>query len=456
MKLKDKVALVTGAGSGIGQATAVLFAREGAKVAVVDVREDAAKSTAEQIERAGGDALAIRADVAKAADIQAAVNQTLARWGRLDVFYANAGVPQRPTSVEEVDEATFDQIMAVNVKGVFLGAKYAAPVFKRQRSGVFLITGSTSAIRPRPGVQCYSASKGAVHTLAKSLALELAPFGARVVAIAPVATETPMLATFMGKQEVDEGGMTVIPLAADSLGVRSMATYVECGETRILIDPGASLGASRFNLPPSDEEWDALKRANDRISAYATRATVVFVSHYHEDHFRYDPAIYQDKNVWAKDPKRMVAPRQAGRAALLWKAIQGRCRLDAAEGRRLETPDAVLTASPPLSHGVDGTELGHVVALTVTDRREGTRFVHASDVQGPLSPVAAAYLIRERPNLLYLSGPPAYLESQIGSALIERGIASLLRIMEATGCRAILDHHALRAADYRDRLRRVC
>ena len=249
--------------------------------------------------------------------------------------------------------------------------------------------------------------------------------------------------------------MKVIPLAADSLGVRSMATYVECGETRILIDPGASLGASRFNLPPSDEEWDALKRANDRISAYATRATVVFVSHYHEDHFRYDPAIYQDKNVWAKDPKRMVAPRQAGRAALLWKAIQGRCRLDAAEGRRLETPDAVLTASPPLSHGPDGTDLGHVVALTVTDRREGTRFVHASDVQGPLSPVAAAYLIRERPNLLYLSGPPAYLESQIGSALIERGIASLLRIMEATGCRAILDHHALRAADYRDRLRRL-
>ncbi len=208
MKLKDKVALVTGAGSGIGQATAVLFAQEGAKVAVVDVREDAAKGTTEQIERAGGHALAIRADVAKAADIQAAVNQTLARWGRLDVFYANAGVPQRPTSVEEVDEATFDQIMAVNVKGVFLGAKYAAPVFKRQRSGVLLITGSTSAIRPRPGVQCYSASKGAVHTLAKSLALELAPFGARVVAIAPVATETPMLATFMGKQEVDEEGMT--------------------------------------------------------------------------------------------------------------------------------------------------------------------------------------------------------------------------------------------------------
>src|SRR5437762_3572143 len=245
--------------------------------------------------------------------------------------------------------------------------------------------------------------------------------------------------------------MKVIPLAADSLGVRSMATYVECGETRILIDPGASLGASRFNLPPSDEEWDALKRANDRISAYATRATVVFVSHYHEDHFRYDPAIYQDKNVWAKDPKRMVAPRQAGRAALLWKAIQGRCRLDAAEGRRLQTPDAVLTASSPLSHGPDGTDLGHVVALTVVDRREGFRFVHASDVQGPLSPVATAYLIRERPDLLYLSGPPAYLETRIGRAPIEQGIANLMRIVAATGCRVIMDHYAVRDAGYRER-----
>ncbi|HET7877008.1 MAG TPA: SDR family oxidoreductase [Methylomirabilota bacterium] len=206
MRLKDRVALVTGAGSGIGQASAMLFAQEGARVAVVDLREDAAKTTAERIERAGGQALAIRADVSKAADNQAAVQQTLARWGRLDIFYANAGVPQWPTNVGDVEEATFDQIMAVNVKGVFLGAKYALPVMKQQKRGVFLITASTSAIRPRPGVQSYSASKGAVVSMAKSLALEGAPFGVRVVAIAPVATETPMLSTFMGKKEVDEEG----------------------------------------------------------------------------------------------------------------------------------------------------------------------------------------------------------------------------------------------------------
>jgi 3-oxoacyl-[acyl-carrier protein] reductase len=200
--------VVTGAGSGIGRATAVMFAREGARVAVVDLEEATAKATAEEIERAGGQALAIRADVSKAADNEAVVGQTLARWGRLDVFFANAGVPQFPTPIEDVEEATFDRIMSVNVKGVFLGAKYALRVMKRQKSGVFLATASTSAIRPRPGVQSYSASKGAVVTLVKSLALESAPFGVRVVAIAPVATETPMLATFMGKTAVDEEGMT--------------------------------------------------------------------------------------------------------------------------------------------------------------------------------------------------------------------------------------------------------
>ena len=208
MKLMDRIAVVTGAGSGIGRATALMFAREGARVAVVDLEEATAKATAEEIERAGGQALAIRADVSKAADNEAVVGQTLARWGRLDVFFANAGVPQFPTPIEDVEEATFDRIMSVNVKGVFLGAKYALRVMKRQKSGVFLVTASTSAIRPRPGVQSYSASKGAVVTLVKSLALESAPFGVRVVAIAPVATETPMLATFMGKTAVDEEGMT--------------------------------------------------------------------------------------------------------------------------------------------------------------------------------------------------------------------------------------------------------
>jgi predicted metallo-beta-lactamase superfamily hydrolase len=249
--------------------------------------------------------------------------------------------------------------------------------------------------------------------------------------------------------------LIVTPLAAESLGVRSVATYVECGQTRVLIDPGAMLAPSRFNLQPVDEEWEALRRANDRITAYAARASVVFVSHYHEDHFRYDPALYAGRRLWAKDPKRHITGRQAQRAATLWAALVGRCEPDAAEGRRLETVDAVLQASPPLSHGPDGGGLGYVVALTVEDRREGTRFVHASDVQGPLSPVAAAYLTRLRPTLLYLSGPPAYLEATVGSDLVERGIEHLLRIIDRTECRVIFDHYALRDAAYRERFHRL-
>jgi 3-oxoacyl-[acyl-carrier protein] reductase len=208
MKLAERVAIITGAGSGIGAASGRAMAAQGARVLVADLNEATANDTAEQIRKSGGQALAIGADVTKASDNQAMVERALAVWGRVDIFFANAGVPQWPGPIETVDEAVFDRIMAVNVKGVWLGAKFALPVMKRQRRGVFLITASTAAIRPRPGGQTYAASKGAVVTMAKSLALEGAPHGVRVVAIAPVATETPMLATFMGKTSVDEEGMT--------------------------------------------------------------------------------------------------------------------------------------------------------------------------------------------------------------------------------------------------------
>jgi 3-oxoacyl-[acyl-carrier protein] reductase len=207
MRLKDRVAIVTGGASGIGAASALAMAREGARVLIVDVNEAGAKAIVEQVEKAGGQAAAARADVTRAADNQAIVEQAMARWGRVDVFYANAGVPQWKTDVEDVEEAVFDRIFSVNVKGVWLGAKYAIPVMKRQRRGVFLITASTSGIRPRPGGQTYAASKGAVITLTKALALEVAPHGVRVVAIAPVATHTPMLPTFMNKPEVDAEGL---------------------------------------------------------------------------------------------------------------------------------------------------------------------------------------------------------------------------------------------------------
>jgi hypothetical protein len=249
--------------------------------------------------------------------------------------------------------------------------------------------------------------------------------------------------------------MKVVPLAAESLGVRSMATFVEVGRTGILIDPGATLAASRFGLPPAEEEWEALRRANDRISGYAVRAEIVFVSHYHEDHFRSDPASYVGRTVLVKDPRRMVQGQQARRALELWKALDGPARVRSADGYERREADFGLEVSAPLPHGLDGGVMGSVVTLTIADHAQRERFVFASDVQGPLSPVATAYLIRQRPTLVYLSGPPSYIERELGAAAIERGVEHLLRIVDATGCRVIMDHHALRDVRWADRFDRL-
>ncbi len=249
--------------------------------------------------------------------------------------------------------------------------------------------------------------------------------------------------------------MRVIPLAAESLGVRSMATYVEAGDVGILIDPGATLAAARYGLPPAEAEWEALRRANDRISAYAARASLVFVSHYHEDHYRSDPATYVGRTVIAKEPRRMVGGQQSRRGVALWTSLQAVARLEAADGWRRREPHVELSASPPLPHGVEGTPLGYVVALTVVDVAERERFVFASDVQGPLSAVAAGWLIRQRPTLLYLSGPPSYIERDLPEGAIDRGIEHLLRVIDATGCRVIMDHHALRDGGFSARFDRL-
>ena len=211
MRLRDRVAVVTGGGSGIGAASALAMAREGARVIVADIDEAGARATAAAIEKEGGQALAMRADVSRATDNDALVHRAVATWNRLDIFYANAGVPQPQASIGQIDEDTIDRVLAVNVKGVLLGARAALPIMKKARRGVFLITASTAAIRPRGG-HVYAASKGAVVTLTGSLAMEAAPHGVRVVAIAPVATETPMLAQFGVTPELMARTIATVPL----------------------------------------------------------------------------------------------------------------------------------------------------------------------------------------------------------------------------------------------------
>jgi predicted metallo-beta-lactamase superfamily hydrolase len=234
-----------------------------------------------------------------------------------------------------------------------------------------------------------------------------------------------------------------------------MATYVEAGGTGLLLDPGATLAPSRYGLPPAQEEWEALRRANDRISAYAARAKYIFLSHYHEDHFRSDPVTYAGRIVLAKDPRRMVNGLQSKRAQALWAAVEGQAVIQPADSVTLTTRDLDLAVSPPLPHGFEGTTMGYVVALTVTDHREHQRFVFASDVQGPLSPVATAWLIQARPTTLYLSGPPCYIERELGAAAIERAVDHLCRVIDATGCRVIMDHHAVRDLRFMTRFARL-
>jgi predicted metallo-beta-lactamase superfamily hydrolase len=243
--------------------------------------------------------------------------------------------------------------------------------------------------------------------------------------------------------------MRVMPLAADSMGVRSMATYVEAGELRLLIDPGASLSPRRYGMPPTPEEEEALERALDRIDGYARRATHIAVSHYHADHCRPELEIYAGRRIWAKDPRRMLDDHQAERGQAFWRELAGRAVVEPAEGRVADIGGVRVKFSPPLSHGREGSGFGFVVAVTVDD---GTRFVHAADVQGPASAVATAYLLRERPDLLYLSGPPTYLEAHVGKETLRLGLENLMRIVRETGCRVILDHHAPRDRRYRERL----
>jgi NAD(P)-dependent dehydrogenase (short-subunit alcohol dehydrogenase family) len=192
MKLKDKVAVVTGAARGIGRASAMLFAQQGAKITVADTRPEAGQEAVNLIERSGGQACFSLTDVADEAQVRIMIESTIERWGRIDVLFNNAGIVVVKL-LEEMTEPEWDRVMAVNLKSIFLGVKYAVPYMRRQGGGVVLNTASISSFVGQLRTPAYVASKGAVMLLTKSLALDYGCDNIRVNCLCPGITDTPML-----------------------------------------------------------------------------------------------------------------------------------------------------------------------------------------------------------------------------------------------------------------------
>ncbi len=238
MRLKDKVALVTGGGSGFGEGIVKRFAEEGAAVLVVDIDEAAANRVAEAATKAGGKAVPVRADVTRKEQVAAMVARAQSDFGGLDVLVNNAGWSHRNKPISEVSEEDFDRLFSVNVKAIYLAVLEALPLL-RARRGSILNTSSTAALRPRPGLTFYNATKGAVNTMTKSLAVELAPDGIRVNALCPVIGETALMETFMGAPDTPENRqrfLAGIPLGRFSTprDIANAALFLSSGDAEFL------------------------------------------------------------------------------------------------------------------------------------------------------------------------------------------------------------------------------
>lgn len=238
MRLRDKVAVITGAGSGMGAEGARVFAREGARIVVADINDDGGSKTVASVRDAGGEAIYIHADVTIESDCRALAAAAVDRFGQLDIVWANAGIAHPFIPIEEISLDLYHRVMNVNVLGPWLTIRAALPALRKADNAAVVITASLSGLKARADLSVYQSSKGAAVMLAQSLAMEFAPIGIRVNSICPVAADTPMLPEFIPnlEDETRSAISSAIPLGrlATAADVAHAALYLASDEAAMV------------------------------------------------------------------------------------------------------------------------------------------------------------------------------------------------------------------------------
>ena len=254
---------------------------------------------------------------------------------------------------------------------------------------------------------------------------------------------------------INDNPMKIMPLAFESFGVRSMATFVETDQ-KILIDPGTSIAPKRFGYPPWKNEFDALYDTRARIEEFAKKADIITISHYHHDHYtpfelgkflgsspKGATELYRNKRLLVKHPTSSINKNQKKRAAVFLKNLDDlNCEVSFADDRIFNIGDTSIKFSNALHHGGEGSRLGYVIAVTI--EWNGKKFMHASDIQGPINNEAKHFILDEKPEMLLLSGPPLYLQGfAINIKEIEKAKLNLIEIAGKIP-KIVVDHHLLR------------
>ncbi|WP_461864978.1 MBL fold metallo-hydrolase [Thermococcus sp.] len=253
--------------------------------------------------------------------------------------------------------------------------------------------------------------------------------------------------------------MEIVPIASESLGVRSLAVFIRVGGKGILIDPGVALGPKRYSLPPARAELEALQQMREKIQAYAEKAHIITISHYHYDHHTpffeglYESSsrdrakeIYAGKLLLIKHPKENINFSQRKRAwAFLKNAEPIAKKIEYADGRFFDFGDFIVEFSPAFPHGREGSKLGFVIMVMIDDGTK--RIIHASDTQF-LNKASAEWIIEQVPDLVIGDGPPTYLEGYRVKDAWKTGLDNLNRIIRETDAQIVLDHHLIRDKRY--------